>query len=360
MPDSHPGPDGAAPPAAAPGALPIVVVIVSYNRCADLRRCLGSLGRQRPGPARVMVVDNGSMDGTVAMVRGEYPWVELLVSAENLGPCIARNAAVLLSGEPILWFLDSDTEVVPANGAARLHALFAAPDVVAAGGEALLDAAGGIVGAKRCGLGPSGIVQGDLLAEGTAPCQVISSCNLMVRRDAFLATGGFDPFYFFFYEDIDVTWRLNRPGARQLVLAPMPVVHHFSERMRVKKLWLEARNRMYFCLKNLAWWRILLLPANDLRFVLDPGNFRRLARRAGKSDAAKSLVTLPVAGASGGGLSRLRRLASLGFGMAAKLVLTYVALPLVLRPALRARHDAAPLTEAAIPAGLRAQPASMV
>lgn len=347
------GEDGPARAAPLPAdELPVAAIIVSYNRGADLQRCLASLGRQSPALARVIVVDNGSTDGTVDLVRRDFPWVRLVASPDNLGPCIARNLGALMAEEPILWFLDSDTEVVPTDGAARMHALFAAPDVAGAGGEALLDAQGGIVGVKRMLIRANGVGQGDSIFEGVAECEVIASCNLMLRKSAFLATGGFDPFYFFFYEDMDVTWRIGRLGFRQLVLAPMPVVHHFSERMRVRRLWLEARNRMYFCVKNMAPGRVLMMPLNDLAFLFDPDNFRRLFRRAAKPGGAKSLVTVAEA-APAGGAGKWRRMALLAFGMAAKMVMTYLALPVVLGPALRARRATAPLSAASLPPGLR-------
>ena len=249
---------------AAPAALPVAAIIVSLGRCGELRNCLASLARQSPALARVIVVDNGSADGTLEMVRGEFPWVDLVASPQNLGACIARNLAALRAPEPFLWFLDSDTEVIADDGAARMLAPFSAPDVVAVGGEALLDAAGRSVAVKRPVVRANGSIQGEIVFEAEAESDVLASCNLMLRRANFLAIGGFDPFYFFFYEDIDLTWRL---GPKQLVLAPMPVLHHFSERMRVGRLWLQARNRMYFCIKNFVWLRLLAMPVNDLYFI---------------------------------------------------------------------------------------------
>lgn len=333
-------------------ALPIAAIIVSYNRSGELRRCLASLARQSPALAQVIVVDNGSTDGTVAMIRHDFPWVRLVAASDNLGPCVARNLGALMTEEPILWFLDSDTETVPGDGAAQMHALFASPDVAGVGGEALLDGQGSIIGVKRMLMRPNGIVQGDSIFDGVRDCEVIASCNLMLRKSAFLATGGFDPFYFFFYEDMDVTWRVGRQGFRQLVLAPMPVVHHFSERMRVKRLWLEARNRMYFCVKNMRPGRVLAMPLNDLRFLLSPENFQRLFRRAAKSGGAKGLVTVATP-APDGSPGKWRRMGLLAFGMAAKMVMTYLALPIVLGPALRARRATASLEVAALPANLR-------
>jgi GT2 family glycosyltransferase len=326
-------------------ALPVSAVIVSYNRAADLRRCLDSLHRLSPGIAEVIVVDNGSTDGTPAMLRQDFAWVRLVEAGCNLGPCVARNRAAGLSAQPVLWFLDSDTEAASPDAAARLHAVLRAdPGLAAVGGEALLDAAGRSIGVKRLRCGRGGIIQGDAVF-GADPavsgCQVIASCNLMLRRADFERLGGFDPFYFFFYEDMDLTWRAQASGRRLAALSPMPVIHHYSEAVRIRNLWWHARNRMYFCLKTRPLADLLLLPLHDLAFLLNPANLRRLGRRARQPEAAVSGVSAE-AGPAAPKRAILARAAMLAAQLGGTLLLGYVALPLVLRPALAARRRATP------------------
>ncbi len=319
-------------------ALPVCAVIVSYNRCADLARCLTSLGRQAPRLARVVVVDNGSADGTIAMVQAQFPWVELYAASSNLGPCVARNAGVECSEETLVWFLDSDTEIPETDGAARMVSLFDRPEVVAAGGEAVLDGSGAVVGVKRLRLTENVMVQGDTILADTpvSPCQVIASCNLMMRRSVFDRLGGFDPFYFFFAEDMDITYRASRLGTL-LALSPMPVIHRYSEKVRIRSLWLDSRNRMYFILKNLPAHRALLLPFYDAMTILKLDSLRRLTRRARQGSAAVSLVTIAEAAPAAPPGHALRRAVLMILRMLAKLGMAYAALPLVLGPALHAR-----------------------
>ena len=331
-------------------ALPVCVIIVTYNRMADLRRCLTSLRQMQPAVARVMVVDNGSTDGTLAMTQAEYPWVELHASTGNLGPCIARNAAAAASTEPFLWFLDSDTEIVEVGSASRLVTLFDRPDTQAVGGEAVMNDAGTVVGTKCLRLTGNALVQGDITG-GSQPvttCSVIASCNLMIRRSTFERLGGFDPFYFFFYEDIDLTWRAGAGGAL-LALSPMPVVHRYSESVRIRRLWPESRNRMYFILKNLPWWRFVLLPVLDVLTLVRVDSIARLLLRSRQRGGAISLVTLPGAADRPSRAATLRRAAMLIFRMAAKLALAYAAIPVVVGPALAARWR--PRGPAAVSAG---------
>jgi GT2 family glycosyltransferase len=340
-----PGPVGAAPV-----ALPVCIIIVTYNRLADLRRCLKSLHQMQPAVARVMVVDNGSTDGTLTMTQAEYPWVELHVATGNLGPCIARNAAAAASNEALLWFLDSDTEIVDIASAARLVALFDRPETQAVGGEAVMNDGGTVVGTKCLRLTNNALVQGDVAGSDKpiSSCSVIASCNLMIRRSTFERLGGFDPFYFFFYEDIDLTWRAGAEGAL-LALSPMPVIHRYSESVRIRSLWPESRNRMYFILKNLPWWRFAMLPVLDVLTLVRVDSIARLLLRSRQRGGAISLVTLPGTADRPSRAATIKRAALLIFRMAAKLAMAYAAIPVVLGPALAARRH--PRGPAAVPAG---------
>ena len=327
--------------------LPIAAIIVSHDRRAELDRCLASLARLDPPIARILVVDNGSTDGTPAMVRQIHPGVTLHAAGTNLGPCIARNLGAELVADgtaedrAILWFLDSDTLASQPDAAWRMYRLFLHdPALGAVGGEAVLDASGASIGVKRLFVTANGFVQGHLLRDSSPTrhdATVIASCNLMMRQSDFRALGGFDPFYFFFYEDIDLTWRLHRLGRRAAVLSPMPILHLFSETVRVKRLWMHARNRMYFCVKTLPAWRVLLLPALDLAFLFQIENIRRLLRRARQAGPAVALVTED--NSAEGGVS-LRRAGMLLARVGGMILLGYVALPRVLWPALKARFGA--------------------
>jgi GT2 family glycosyltransferase len=320
-------------------AADVAVVIVTYNRVVELRRCLASLQRQHPGIGQVTVFDNASSDGTDEMVRTEYPWVRLVTSPENLGACVARNEAARGSTEALIWFLDSDTEVVELDGGGRMAALFDGSDVAAVGGEAVVTARGRVIGVKRLRLTPNALVQGDLILADepeVSHCDVIASCNLMVRRSDFEAASGFDPFYFFFYEDMDLTWRLSNKGRTLLALSSMPVIHRYSDSARIRRIWPESRNRTYFIIKNFGWARLLILPALDVAQMIRTDSILRLLRRAAKSSDAMSLVTVRDAGATQprGAAQRAARLIARMLG---RLLLTYAAVPFVLGPALKAR-----------------------
>lgn len=97
------------------------ICIVTYKARDLLRDCLRSLCEQPPGPSlEILVVDNGSDDGTLEMLRGEFPEVRLILNPGNLGYTLPMNQALRAAGGRYLVQLNPDTKVV--GGA--LKALF--------------------------------------------------------------------------------------------------------------------------------------------------------------------------------------------------------------------------------------------
>src|SRR4051794_1753313 len=88
------------------------VVVVAYRSRDLLRECLRTLRAHAPSrPMSVVVVDNASSDGTVEMVRGEFPEVDLLAPAENLGFAAAPTLGARRGSSPFLLALNPDTAV---------------------------------------------------------------------------------------------------------------------------------------------------------------------------------------------------------------------------------------------------------
>src|SRR4051812_26133143 len=85
------------------------VVIVSKNRCADLRRAIASaLGQD--ADVELVVIDDGSTDGTADMVRSEFPVVKFVSEVESRGYIVQRNRAAELATAPIIVSIDDDAE----------------------------------------------------------------------------------------------------------------------------------------------------------------------------------------------------------------------------------------------------------
>jgi GT2 family glycosyltransferase len=216
----------------------VSVAILSWNGRQHLETCLGALRAQAdPGvPWEVLVLDNGSTDGTAEFLRDRHPWVRSIASAVNLGFCGGNNRLVAEATGDAVAFLNNDTRPEPGWLAALADAYRAAPEDVAAVSGKIVDWAGENLDFGR------GIVTFDghafqldfrrPLGAARIPAagdELPFACggNMLVRRRSFLEAGGFDESYFAYLEDVDLGWRLWSGGER-VTFVPDAVVHHRS------------------------------------------------------------------------------------------------------------------------------------
>jgi GT2 family glycosyltransferase len=216
----------------------VSVLVLSWNGLKHLEICLPALeAQQLPGrDFEILLLDNGSHDGTVAWVEQHHPRVRLLASQNNLGFCAGNNRLAEEAGGEALVLLNNDTR--PREGwlAALVGALEAAPpDVAAVSGQIVdwqgerLDFARGMMtfDGHAFQLGYRRPLAGvELPAAGS---ELLFACggNMIVRRSSFLAAGAFDADYFAYLEDVDLGWRLWAGGER-VIFEPSATVHHRS------------------------------------------------------------------------------------------------------------------------------------
>ena len=210
---------------------PIVdIVIVSY-RCADLlRSCLISLHEHAPRQnARLWVVDNNSLDGTVELVHTDFPDVELIPSRTNLGFAAANNAAIRRGSAPYVLALNPDTQVTRGALDAMLHLMELDPSIGIAGCRLELEdgtfdhaarrafptIAGALGHFTRIGRQPSSSAR---LAQYRAPnvergpVDAVNGAFMLMRRSALDEVGLFDEGYWMYMEDLDLCYRFAQAG----------------------------------------------------------------------------------------------------------------------------------------------------
>ena len=281
----------------------VSVIVVTRNRVDEVLRCLASVAAIEVPATEILVADNGSDDGTVKRVRAAHPRVRILAAPGNRGTSEARNAAAKLSTGRFLWFLDDDAEVTDPEFASRLVRAFDEdPRLGGVGGEAVVDRQGRRVGTKYLRLLANGLTEGAVLdaRAGAVVVQCLASCNLFVPRRVFEAAGGFDArLFFFFLEDLDLTWRIARGGMRLEVRGDTPVLHRFASRSRRPGRFVPRRNRIFFVVKNLPALRIAALPVLDAAYLTSPARLRRFLVRASVHGlGARSAVTVDPGGAA--------------------------------------------------------------
>ena len=217
-----------------PGALLDVVIVVSAGAREHVRTCLASLERHPlgAGAMRVVVVDNASGDGTVEMVRAEFPAVELETLSWNAGFCIANNVALRRTAGPYVLLLNPDTELSPGALDHMVGLMSRRPDVGVCGCRLVQPNGTFDHAAKRSFPTPLGALShftglgrrasaGPRLAQYRAPAldefgsgevDAVNGAFMLVRRSAMDEVGLLDEGYWMYMDDLDWCYRFKQRG----------------------------------------------------------------------------------------------------------------------------------------------------
>jgi GT2 family glycosyltransferase len=216
----------------------VSIVVLTHDGAGHLATCLASLAEDGwpSGDVEVVVVDNASGDGTAALVRSEFPAVRLLPSATNLGFAAGVRFGADGSRGKTLVFLNNDTKVERGWLSALVSALERSPrDVAAVTGRIVswdgtkvdyrdtLLTFDGHAFQKDFGRPLAQVRDDPPGAPRLAPC----GGNMAIRKETFLAQGGFDDDFFAYLEDVDLGLRLRSRGLGT-VYEPRAVVRHRS------------------------------------------------------------------------------------------------------------------------------------
>jgi GT2 family glycosyltransferase len=207
------------------------VYIPNFNGERWLPRTLQSL-RGQTERLDVVVVDNGSTDGSVDSVRADFPEVTLLELGENLGFGTALNRAVAAHPADGILLLNSDVECEPGFCAALTGALGESVDMAAGvllqeREPTLIDSAGVVADRTLMGFDHLHGEPAEAAADAPAPLGPTGGAALY-RRDAWDAVGGFDERIFLYYEDLDLALRIAARGGRCALAPSARALHAYS------------------------------------------------------------------------------------------------------------------------------------
>ncbi|NNJ08776.1 glycosyltransferase family 2 protein [Chloroflexales bacterium ZM16-3] len=214
----------------------IDVIIPNYNGALLLATCLDSLRAQSRQDFTVTVVDDGSSDGSLALLTERYPEVRVMARPQNHGLAVAVNAGIAVTRAPYVVLLNNDTEADPRWLDQLVGALEHRPQYAFAASKLMLfdrrdhiHSTGdyyqitGEPGSR--GVWDRDIGQYDVVSEVFGPCAGAAA----YRRSALesLAEGGkvFDEDLVMYCEDVDLNLRARRAGLRT-IFVPTAVVYH--------------------------------------------------------------------------------------------------------------------------------------
>lgn len=256
-------------------------VVVNYEAGDALTGCVRSIlaDDSAGSPPEVVVIDNGSRDGSVARLRRALPDVAVVDAGANVGYAAGANRGIAATTAPVVAVCNPDLELKPGTGAAML-AVFDDPRVGAAGPRirnldgsvypsarrhaSLVDAGGHALLGGAWPRNPFTRRYRELDADPGVPRDVdwVSGAALWLRREAIDVIGGWDEGFFMYMEDVDVCWRLRQAGWRVRYEPGGEVVHRqgLSTDRRPSRMIVEHHRSVYrFAAKRWQGPRRLLL-----------------------------------------------------------------------------------------------------
>lgn len=287
----------------------ISIILIVWNSSVHLPRCLLSLRKQTNRNFEIIIVDNGSIDGSVDDVEKE--WGDLLLTVErrktNLGFAVANNIGSRLARGKWVIMLNADAFPEPCWLENLLTSADQNPEYTAFSSRQLkfdspnvLDGAGDAYHISGLAWRNSYNLPAD--QNGLEEREIFSPCAAaaMYLREQFLSVGGFDEDYFSYFEDVDLGFRLRLNGAKCLYV-PGAVVHHVGSASTGKRsdfsVYYGYRNMIWTFFKNMPnpyFWLFLPLHVLSLLFFVFYLTLRGQGKVIGKAilDAMRGLPTV--------------------------------------------------------------------
>lgn len=245
----------------------VTIIIPNYNGLDFLKDCLEALKPQVNAKVHVLVVDNGSTDGSAAFLE-TCDWVESCLLKENLGFSGGVNVGIKASRTKYVILLNNDTKVLDGYVAHLVQAMEADEHIFSASARMLQMHAPDLIddaGDEYCALGwafSRGKGKASTQYEQTA--EVFAACGgaSIYRRNVFDEIGFFDEQHFAYLEDIDIGYRARIFGYRNVYVPDAKVLHFGSgfsgSRYNAFKVHLSSRNSVYLPWKNMPTLQLVL------------------------------------------------------------------------------------------------------
>ena len=294
----------------------VAVVVVSFEARDTLVAGLATLERNAGMAVETVVVDNASTDGSAAAVRAGFPGVKVIANAETVGFARACNQGARESGAPLVLFLNPDASLEPGALPALADLVESRPRVGVAGPRTR-SANGDIQVSTGPDLSllsewrqrrlvrgvarrdPKPLAQAEALHAREHEPDWVSGACLIVRREAFLAVGGFDERFFLYEEDADLCRRV-RAARWQVLFTPAAEARHALGRSMARA---PERARLEYHRSHLLYYRkhCGLLQNAALRVLIASRACRELAAGAFSGDLvrrreAAALLRIAVSG----------------------------------------------------------------
>lgn len=233
------------------------IVVLTYNELGFIKDCLKSIFESSPHinfDFEVIVIDNGSKDGTSDYIKKVYPQARLVVNRENKGVAAGRNQGIELSSGQFILFLDSDATITSEALNQLMNSMMSDQNIYLMGPFLISPDGSSQPSPRRFPTIPAVLIRGlglekfwrnnrwtkNYLMPNSKKDEVydvdwvLGACQI-IRMRAFEKVGKLDERFFFGYEDIDFCKRLHLAGLR-VCFNPQVSVNHFYQRISSRKI----------------------------------------------------------------------------------------------------------------------------
>ncbi len=208
------------------------LVIINYNTLKYLKECIVSIKKNTQYPFNIIVVDNGSNDGSVQFLK-RLKGITLITNQENQGYARACNQGIMVGEGEFVVILNSDIIVSPGWLTSMVN-IAKSDKQIGVVGPKMVDERNKLVGAgvtklnQFCSSRGTGLVDQVGLFDKTEDCYSVGGACYLINREALRKVGRFDESYFFYYEETDLSLRMLEKGYR-VVYSPEARITHFQE-----------------------------------------------------------------------------------------------------------------------------------
>lgn len=276
------------------------VIILNWNGKENTLACLASLQKLQ---ASIIVIDNASMDDSVATIRKKFPKVQLIENKTNLGFAAGNNLGIkraLSAGVDYLWLLNNDTLVDDQTHRELIKTGAAYPQAGIIGGKIyfakgfefhseryqksekgkVLWYAGGLIDWRNIYASHRGVDEVDR-GQYDKPeiTGFVTGCSMFIKKEVIKTIGIFDERYYLYWEDVDFCLRARSAGY-QLLYIPKAIIWHKNASSSGRsgnplQQYYFTRNRFLFAMKHAPWRSKIAVLHESLRLATGGNSFQK-------------------------------------------------------------------------------------
>lgn len=238
----------------------VAIIILTWENYEETADCLDSLRSVNYDNCRIIVVDNGSNDGSISRLKEEYSWCEFIINDKNIGFARGNNVGIshaLETGTDYVLLLNDDTLVQSDFLTPLVDAMERYDRVAAVGGVNLLPDSERIHNAGYI-FHPWLAAKGELIREPVSdepyPVDFVQSCLILLNPEFLEEIGLLNEAYFIGMDDVELAWKARSKGWKVLVAPDSRIYHRVGETASSSPfdIYHKTRNKLQFAEENLS------------------------------------------------------------------------------------------------------------